>query len=140
MLNLLLHTKDITNVENYDFSNLTNVSFFRKLIGRTQKNTKVTAKSIRDFFSTEGDMYWKIDDPNFSEKWKNFQWQPLLDFSETNGNAPVFTELVVYKVKSSGTNKITQRFMVDGVEIFSFKIDITVESSNSISTTVYYDT
>ena len=72
MLNLLLHTKDITNVENYDFSNLTNVSFFRKLIGRTQKNTKVTAKSIRDFFSTEGDMYWKIDDPNFSEKWKNF--------------------------------------------------------------------
>jgi hypothetical protein len=30
--------------------------------------------------------------------------------------------------------------MIDGVEIFSFKIDITVESSNSISTTVYYDT
>jgi hypothetical protein len=65
----------------------------------------------------------------------------LLIFDESEGNAPVFTELVVYKIKSDQTDCLIHQFMVDGVIIFNFRMDITVENTsiNNIRTAVYYD-
>ena len=74
MFNLLFHTKDISTVENFDFSNFSDLTFFKKFIGESQTDQTLTARSIRNFFSTEGGAHWKIDDENYREKWKNFQW------------------------------------------------------------------
>jgi hypothetical protein len=41
-------------------------------MGRSHKYQKLTGEAIRDFFSSEGDMYWYIDDVKLKENWKNF--------------------------------------------------------------------
>jgi hypothetical protein len=65
----------------------------------------------------------------------------LLNFDESEGNAPIFTELVVYKIRSDGSDSIMHKFMVDGVVIFNFSMEITVEylNTNNIRTVVFYD-
>ena len=63
----------------------------------------------------------------------------MLTFDKSEGNAPVFTELVVYKITSSSGENFTHRFMIDGHEVFSFKIFVKVDDLNKIRTIIYYN-
>lgn len=96
--NTLMHTPTFDVLETYDFSNFNNLNHFKRFMATRGSDITLTSKSIRNFFSVKHDMAWRPGDPEAVNRWKNYQWQPLINYDPALGNAPVFTEVHSYKM------------------------------------------